>query len=173
MINADRAAQWAERCRVRRVPAANRAQEGAEPRALRAGRREALRRRSSTIQFDGTRRLVVARAHKRFRCASARLGLDCTHCGCRGRTAAGAKPEPVRASPRFGPGEPRRGAGWPPPCRGAGLAACLVSRPVPGRAWAWGRATERQGRRRLQKSIRSTILRIGVVSPTGLIALGI
>ena len=156
----DRAPQWAERCRVRRVPAANRAQEGAGPRALRGGRREALRRRSSTIQFDGTRRLVEPITTSAL---DARVRVLASTAPTAGAAAARRRvpsPNPCARAPGLALASPG-GAGWPPPCRGAGLAACLVSRPVPGRAWAWGRATERQGRRRLQKSIRSTILRIG------------
>jgi len=82
-------------------------------------------------------------------------------------------PNPCARAPGLALASPGGGRDGHPLAAAPGLAACLVSRPVPGRAWAWGRATERQGRRRLQKSIRSTILRIGVVSPTGLIALGI
>ena len=89
----DRAAQWAERCRVRRVPAANRAQEGAGPRALRGGRREALRRRSSTIQFDGTRRLVE----------------PITTSALDARVRVLASPDTLRAP------APRQGGGHPPP----------------------------------------------------------
>ena len=131
---------------------------------------------SAPLQHNPIRRNPTARRannHKRFRCASARLGLDCTHCGCRGRTAAGAKPEPVRASPRFGPGEPRRGAGWPPPCRGAGARSVPGFETGAGARMGLGTRDGTAGAAPFAKSIRSTILRIGVVSPTGLIALGI
>jgi len=169
----DRAAQWAERCRVRRVPAANRAQEGAEPRALRGGRREALRRRSSTIQFDGTRRLVEPITTSAL---DARVRVLASTAPTAGAAAARRRvpgPNPCARAPGLALASPGGGGDGHPLAAAPGLAAGLVSRPVPGRAWAWGRATERQGRRRLQKSIRSTILRVGVVSPTGLIALGI
>jgi len=169
----DRAAQWAERCRVRRVPAANRAQEGAGPRALRGGRREALRRRSSTIQFDGTRRLVEPITTSAL---DARVRVLASTAPTAGAAAARRRvpsPNPCARAPGLALASPGGGRDGHPLAAAPGLAACLVSRPVPGRAWAWGRATERQGRRRLQNSIRSTILRIGVVSPTGLIALGI
>ena len=131
---------------------------------------------SAPLQHNPIRRNPTARRannHKRFRCASARLGLDCTTAGAAAARRRVPSPNPCARAPGLALASPGGGRDGHPLAAAPGLAACLVSRPVPGRAWAWGRATERQGRRRLQKSIRSTILRVGVVSPTGLIALGI